>query len=121
MAGRLSAAGKGEATVSVSVQEQAIIMSLEPLFEEATAKGLWFFHESSEAGEVWCSPEFLRLEQSKGKLIWAPEHWELRSPTGYIKTLRIKAEQCVAEFNELSGRFGLDKRLDLSETAAEKD
>ena len=42
--------------MSVSVQEQAIILSLEPLFEEAEAKGLWFFHESSEAGEVWCSP-----------------------------------------------------------------
>ncbi len=106
--------------MSVSVQEQAIILSLEPLFEEAEAKGLWFFHESSEAGEVWCSPEFLKLEQSRGRLIWAPEHWELRSPTGYLKTLRVKTEQQVAEFNELATRFGLEKRLTLSETAAEK-
>ena len=107
--------------MSVSVQEQAIIRSLEPLFEEAETKGLWFFHESSEVGEVWCSPEYLKLEQSRGKLIWAPEHWELRSPSGYLKTLRVKAEQLVAEFNELSGRFGLDKHLALSESAAKKD
>ena len=106
--------------MSVSVQEQAIIMSLEPLFEEATAKGLWFFHESSEAGEVWCSPEYLRLQQSQGKLIWAPEHWELRSPTGYIKSLRIKAEQTVSEFNDLSARLGQDKRLSLTETKADE-
>ena len=105
--------------MSVSVQEQAIVMSLEPLFEEATAKGLWFFHESIEAGEVWCSPEYLRLQQSKGKLVWAPEHWELRSPTGYIKTLRIKAEELVGEFNDLSSRLGQERRLSLTETKAE--
>lgn len=105
--------------MSVSVQEQAIMRSLEPLFEEATAKGLWFFHESKEAGEVWCSPEFLKLEQSRGRLVWAPEHWELRSPTGYIKSLRVRAEQLIDEFNDLSGRFGQDKRLKMTETTAE--
>jgi len=51
--------------MSVSVQEQAILASLKPLFVEADEKGLWFFHHSHEAGEVWCSPEYLRLEQSE--------------------------------------------------------
>jgi hypothetical protein len=39
--------------VSVSVEMQAILLSLEPLFKEAEQKELWFFHESNEAGEVW--------------------------------------------------------------------
>lgn len=101
--------------MSVSVEKQAILMSLAPLFEEAEAKNLWFFHESAEAGEVWCSPEYLRLEQSKGEFVWAPEHWELRSPTGYLKSLRIQAERLVGEFNDLTDRLGQGRRLKLAE------
>lgn len=106
--------------MSVSVEKQAIIMSLASLFEEAEAKSLWFFHESSEAGELWCSPEYLRLKHSKDELVWAPEHWELRSPAGYMKTLRLQAERIVEEFNDLAGRFSHDKRLTLTEQAADK-
>ncbi len=104
--------------MSVSVEKQAILMSLQPLFEEAEAEGLWFFHESGEVGEVWCSPEFLKLRQSQGELIWAPEHWELRSPVDYMHGLRLQAETLVKEFNDLSKRFGHDKALELSEVAS---
>ena len=52
--------------MSVSVEMQAILLSLEPMFKEAEEKELWFFHESHEAGEIWCSPEYLRLKQSQG-------------------------------------------------------
>ncbi len=106
--------------MSVSVQEQAIIMSLHPMFEEAEAKGLWFFHESSEVGELWCSPEYLHLKQSKGELVWAPEHWELRSPIGYMKSLRVQAENIVKEFNDVAKRFSHDKRLALNEVARDE-
>ena len=58
--------------------------------KEAEEKGLWFFHESSEVGEIWYSPEGLRLKQSQGEYVWAPEHWELRSPIGYMKSLRAQ-------------------------------
>ena len=68
--------------MSVSVEMQAILLSLAPLFKEAEEKELWFFHESNEAGEIWCSPEYLRMKQSEGEYVWAPEHWELRSPVG---------------------------------------
>ncbi len=104
--------------MSVSVEKQAILMSLASLFEEAEAKGLWFFHESSEAGELWCSPEYLRLKQSQDEMVWAPEHWELRSPAGYMKFLRLQAERTVEEYNDLAERFGQDKRLSLAEQAA---
>ncbi|MFA9420649.1 MAG: hypothetical protein ACERLB_10905 [Gammaproteobacteria bacterium] len=41
--------------MSSSVQAQAIIMSLQSLFERADAEKLWFYHDSKEAGEVWAS------------------------------------------------------------------
>ncbi len=103
--------------MSVSVEKQAILLSLEPLFKEAEEKGLWFFHESNEAGEVWYSPEGLRLEQSRGEYIWAPEHWELRNPVGYMNSLRAQAERIVTEFNAVAARFGRTRGLKLSETA----
>jgi len=101
--------------VSVDVEKQAILMSLEPMFKEAEERELWFFHESNESGEVWCSPQYLRLKQSQGEFVWAPEHWELRSPLGYLKSLRAQAEGLVKEFNTLAPRLGQDKGLKLSE------
>lgn len=103
--------------MSVSVAMQAIQLSLEPLFKEAEEKELWFFHESGEAGEIWCSPEYLRHKQSKGEYVWAPEHWELRSPLGYLNSLRAQADGLVKEFNGLASRLGHEKALKLSEVA----
>ncbi len=101
--------------VSVSVEKHAILMSLQPLFEEAETSNRWFFHESVEAGQIWCSPEYLRLQQSKGEYVWAPEHWELRSPLGYLDSLRTQIEAQVKEFNDLAGRLGHGKSFKLSE------
>ncbi len=100
--------------MSVSVQEQAILLSMKPLFAEAEGKGLWFFHESIEAGEVWCSPAYLQHKQSKGEMIWAPEHWELRSPRVYLKKLAMQAEATVKEFNDMAARLNEPKRLRLA-------
>lgn len=101
--------------MSVSVEKQAILLSLEPLFKEAEEKELWFFHESNESGEIWCSPQYLRLKQSQGEYVWAPEHWELRSPLGYLRSLRAQAEGVVKEFNKLASYLGHSKVLQLSE------
>ena len=103
--------------MSVSVERQAILMSLQPLFEEAEARGLWFFHESNEAGQVWCSPEYLRLRQAEGELIWAPEHWQLRSPFDYMDGLKGQAEALVAEYNDLVRRFGHGENLEFGVVA----
>ncbi len=73
--------------------------------------------ESHEAGEIWCSPEYLRLKQSQGEYVWAPEHWELRTPLGYLNNLRAQAEDVVKEFNNLASRLGHDKALKLSDVA----
>jgi len=88
-----------------SVQEQVIIMSLQPLFEQAEGEGLWFFHESDDTGEVWASPGFLHDEHNEGRLIWAPEHWELRSPIDYMASLHRKASELITEYNEMAERL----------------
>ena len=91
--------------MSHNIQEQIIIMSLKPMFEQAEADNLWFYHQSDEAGEVWASPGFLHKEQSEGRLLWAPEHWELRSPLDYMATLHRKAGELIDEYNEMAERL----------------
>jgi len=88
--------------MSQSTQDQIIILSLQTMFEKAEAEKLWFYHESEGEGEVWASPGYLRQEQSEGRLIWAPEHWTLRSPLGYMAMLHNKASSLVNEYNDLA-------------------
>ncbi len=106
--------------MSVHVLDQAIIASLAPMFEEATSKGLWFFHQSVDGEEIWCSPEYLRLKQSKGELILAPEHWELRNPVGYMKKLIADAHAIVKEYNEMAKRLGFEETLELISHSSNK-
>ena len=101
--------------MSVSVEKQAILTSLQPLFQEAEEKGLWFFHKSDQAGKIWRSPGYLRLKQSEDEYIWSPEYWELLNPGRYLDGLRVQAESKVLEFNRLASRFGQDKLLRLTE------
>jgi hypothetical protein len=91
--------------MSNTVQAQAIILSLQSYFKRAEAENLWFYHDSNESGEVWASPEYLRLMQSKGRLLWSIEHWELRDPMGYLKSLHRQAEEVIEEYNEMAERL----------------
>ncbi len=100
--------------MSQHVLEHAIMLSLEPLFERAENESLWFYHYSKEAGEVWCSPKYLRLCHDKGRYIWGPEHWELRSPLIYMKSLKYKAQELVDEYNEMADRMKLEEKIELS-------
>ena len=99
--------------MSVHILDQAIIASLKHLFGEAEEKGLWFFHHSIDHEELWCSPEYLKLEQSRGRLILAPEHWELRSPSGYMKKLLKDAYTLVNEYNEMARRLTLEETIEI--------
>lgn len=103
--------------MSVSVEKHAILMSLQPLFEEAEGNGLWFYHSSHDEGEVWCSPPFLKMKQSEGEYIWGPEHWELRNPEGYMRDLKRKAADLVKEYNIMAERMKLDKKLVLTDAS----
>lgn len=104
--------------MSQHVQEQAIMLSLEPLFECANQENLWFYHHSKEVGEVWCSPTYLRLCNEKGRYVWGPEHWELRSPLVYMKQLKYKAQELVDEYNEMAERMKLEELVELSSVSS---
>jgi len=97
--------------MSNHVQAQAIVMSLQPFFKRAKAENLWFYYDSSESDEVWASPEYLRLMQSQGRLLLSPEHWELRNPMGYLKSLHRQAEKLIEEYNEMAERLQLPNVL----------
>ncbi|WP_419902449.1 hypothetical protein [Kiloniella sp.] len=101
--------------MSTSVQESAILMSLKALYKDADENNLWFYHQSSGEGEVWCSPQYLRLKQSKGELIWGPEHWELRNPKGYLNNLKHNAESMVDEYNRMAERMKMETRLKIDQ------
>ena len=106
--------------MSLHILDQAIIASLAPMFEEAASKGLWFFHHSPDGEEIWCSPEYLRLQQSKGLLIMSPEHWELRNPVGYMKKLIANAHGIVDEYNQMAKRLGFEETLELISHSSNK-
>ncbi len=99
--------------MTFDIHYQAILTSLEPLFEKAEQEQLWFFHHSRDGEELWCSPPYLRLQQSKGELIWSPEHWELRNPVGYLKKLIADAKAIVNEYNQLAQQLGYEETLAL--------
>lgn len=106
--------------MSVHVLDKAIIVSLAPMFEEARAKGLWFFHHSRDGEEIWCSPDYLQLQQSKGLLLLAPEHWELRNPVGYMKKLIANAHAIVREYNEMAKRLKFEETLEIISHSSNK-
>lgn len=104
--------------MSQHVMEQAILLSLETLFEKAEAESLWFYHHSKEAGEVWCSPKYLRLCHDKGRYIWGPDNWELRSPLVYMKQLKYKAQELVEEYNHMAERMQLEEKIELASVSS---
>ena len=95
------------------IQEKIIPISLEPLLEDAEEQGLWLFHCTEDDEEIWCSPGFLRKEQAEGRLIIAPEHWELRNPIGYMTKLAKDAQSVVDEYNEMARRLKIEETLEL--------
>ncbi len=99
--------------MTAQILEQVIVTSLGPMMEQAEAEGLWFFHEDEDGKEIWCSPGFLQNEQRDGRLIIAPEHWELRNPAGYMSKLVRDAGSIVDEYNEMARRLKIEETLEL--------
>ena len=47
------------------------------MFEEARAKGLWFFCHYQQ---IWWTPDELEDQQSRGNFRWAAKNFKLRHP-----------------------------------------
>ncbi len=98
---------------NLHILEHVIAASVEPMFEEAMEKGLWFYHVTDDDQDIWCSPGFLRKEQEQGRLIIAPEHWELRDPHGYMSKLVNDCQSIVDEYNQMADRLKIQETLEL--------
>ena len=98
---------------NLHILEQVIMTSLEPMYHEAEEHGLWFYHCTETDEEIWCSPGFLHKEQEEGRLIIAPEHWELRDPAGYMSKLVNDCQAIVDEYNAMAKRLNIEETLEL--------
>lgn len=98
---------------NLHILEQVIVTSLEPMYEEAEEHGLWFYHCTEYEEEIWCSPGFLQREQEEGRLIIAPEHWELRDPAGYMSKLVNDCQSIIDEYNLMAKRLKIEETLEL--------
>lgn len=78
----------------MKTEKQLAIESLEPLFRQAEAEGLWFF---SPYQQLWFSPKMLRARQAEGRFIWGACNWKLRDPMEEHQRLLKQAAQLVAE------------------------
>jgi hypothetical protein len=47
-------------------------------------------------------------------LILAPEHWELRDPSGYMKKLLKDSQVLVNEYNELARRLKFEETIEIT-------
>jgi hypothetical protein len=98
---------------NLHILEYVISTSLEPMYREAEERGLWFYHLMEDGEEIWCSPGYLQKEQAEGRLIIAPEHWELRNPVGYMSKLVNDCQLIVNEYNEMARRLKIEETLEL--------
>ena len=98
---------------NLHILETVISASLEPMMKLASEGGLWFFHRTELGEEIWCSPGFLQKEQAQGRLIIAPERWELRNPAGYMAKLVNDCQAIINEYNEMARRLKIEETLEL--------
>ena len=65
-------------------KREEILKSLEPLFNEAEQKGLWFYCSYEQ---MWFTPKELKQMHSEDRFIWGEDNWELRNPNEGIREL----------------------------------
>jgi hypothetical protein len=75
-----------------------ILLSLEPLFEQAEAQNLFF--RSKYQGLYFTAAE-LRQQHREGSFIWGPVNWELVSPFERAKEIHKQIESLQSEVQDL--------------------
>jgi hypothetical protein len=79
-----------------------IIKGLEPLFERAEKKGLWFENSSND---VILSPKELREHHAQGTFIWGASSWELVDPKKHLKDLEHVAKCAQKDVERFKARM----------------
>ena len=68
--------------------------ALETMCQEASLSGKWMFCPYQQ---LWFSPAELRAENAKGRFIWGPVNWILRSPLERLEEIIRQIEQLQRE------------------------
>lgn len=85
-----------------------MLVGLEPLFEKAERKGLWFFacHK-----QLWFSPQELKEKIISGEFMWEPGlSWLLRSPFEYLDELNRKQIEIQKQIQSVYDRINQPKK-----------
>jgi hypothetical protein len=77
-------------------EREQILRDLEPMFQEAEAKGLWFHCNYQD---IWFAPADLRKEHEKGSFIWGKVNWTLRNPSELTRQLEANVTDATAVLN----------------------
>lgn len=89
------------------MEDQGIYEPLRWMFEEAWAKGLWFF---SDYQRLWLSPDELEKANRKGRLWWGPVNWVLRDPGERIVELMRERQENLKEIESIHRKILLIKQ-----------
>lgn len=77
-------------------------LTMEQLFEEAEANGLWFF---TAYQQLWFSPAELKAEREAGRFRWGPENWQLRNPLEGLEQLQREVEKAQHDLESFEERM----------------
>lgn len=85
-----------------STKTADILNSLEPLFETAKRKKLWFHCNYQD---LWFSPQELRENHAEGRFIWGPQNWTLRNPQELINQIKTEIKGNEVRLEQLQKRI----------------
>lgn len=75
---------------------------MEKLFEEARAKGLWFY---TPYQQLWFSPDELATRRANGRYRWDESNWKLRDPKERLEQIRKEAGMLQKEAERFAARL----------------
>lgn len=84
-------------------EREKVLESLQPLFKQAKAEGLWF-HCSYQ--DLWFSPEELEEYHREGRFLWGAVNWTLRDPRERLEALRRRSRAALDESAAFVKRIG---------------
>lgn len=88
-----------------SKETESIIVSLQPLIQQARQEGKWLQCTSFHHPEVFMSPDEFDAAIKMGRFIWGPVNWVLRDPTDELARLNSAIERSIKQRDDFFARM----------------